>query len=138
MPAAKGEERSFPLQTQIYYQYIPEPILYISQCSLAYQSCILSSIPLHTLAYYPVYPCIPVLPDVGSMMVSPSFSSPLLSASSTIFSPMRSLTEPPALKNSHLATVRVRGRGRERRGGEEGEGRGRGGRGRVMKGHREF
>ncbi len=47
---------------------------------------------------------VPVFPDVGSMMVSPSFSSPFFSASSTILRAMRSLTLPPALKNSHFAT----------------------------------
>lgn len=36
--------------------------------------------------------------------VSPGFRRPLASASSTMRLPMRSLTLPPALKNSHLAT----------------------------------
>lgn len=47
---------------------------------------------------------VPVLPEVGSMMVSPGFSTPALSASSTIRRAMRSFTLPPALRNSHLAT----------------------------------
>merc|ERR1719462_795222 len=38
------------------------------------------------------------------MMVSPGLRIPCFSASSTIRSAMRSLTEPPALKNSHLAS----------------------------------
>lgn len=48
---------------------------------------------------------VPVLPEVGSMRTSPGLMRPDFSASSTILLPMRSLTEPPALKNSHLATV---------------------------------
>ena len=47
---------------------------------------------------------IPVLPEVGSMMVSPSFKVPSFSASSTILRAILSFTEPPALKNSHFAT----------------------------------
>lgn len=46
----------------------------------------------------------PVFPDVGSMMVSPGFSAPERSASSTMRRLIRSFTLPPALKNSHLAT----------------------------------
>ena len=46
----------------------------------------------------------PVLPEVGSMMVSPGLSWPFFSASSTILRAILSLTEPPALKNSHFAT----------------------------------
>lgn len=46
----------------------------------------------------------PVFPDVGSMSVSPGRSTPARSASSTMRRLMRSLTLPPALKNSHLAT----------------------------------
>lgn len=49
-------------------------------------------------------PHAPVFPDVGSMSVSPGRSTPARSASSTIRRLMRSLTLPPALKNSHLAT----------------------------------
>ena len=52
--------------------------------------------------------CVPVFPEVGSMIVSPPFSTPSLSASSTILTPILSLTEPPALKNSHLATEDMR------------------------------
>ena len=47
----------------------------------------------------------PVFPEVGSIMVSPGFKTPSFSASSTILTPMRSFTEPPALKYSHLATI---------------------------------
>ena len=47
----------------------------------------------------------PVLPEVGSMSVSPSRSQPSRSASSTIRTPIRSFTLPPGLRNSHLATV---------------------------------
>lgn len=50
-------------------------------------------------------PCkVPVLPEVGSMIVSPGLRIPALSASSTIRRPILSFTLPPALKNSHLAT----------------------------------
>lgn len=49
----------------------------------------------------------PVFPDVGSIIMSPCFKMPSLSASSNIRTPMRSLTDPPALKNSHLPTVRA-------------------------------
>ena len=48
---------------------------------------------------------IPVFPEVGSIKVSPCFSRPDFSASSTMRFPIRSLTDPPALKNSHLATI---------------------------------
>lgn len=41
------------------------------------------------------------------MMVHPGFSRPSFSASSTMRLPIRSLTDPPALKNSHLATVLI-------------------------------
>ena len=44
----------------------------------------------------------PVLPDVGSTMVPPGLSAPLVSAASTIASAMRSLTEPPGLLRSLL------------------------------------
>ena len=47
---------------------------------------------------------IPVFPEVGSIMVSPSFKLPSASADSIILLAMRSFTEPPALKYSHLAT----------------------------------
>ena len=46
---------------------------------------------------------IPVLPEVGSISVSPGLMRPDASASRIIWRPMRSLTDPPALKNSHLA-----------------------------------
>ena len=39
------------------------------------------------------------------MMVSPGLSMPDFSASSTILREILSLTDPPALKNSHLATA---------------------------------
>lgn len=48
---------------------------------------------------------LPVFPEVGSMMVSPGLRIPALSASSTIRRLILSLTLPPALKNSHLATT---------------------------------
>ena len=48
---------------------------------------------------------LPVLPEVGSIIVSPVLRRPFFSASSTMRRPMRSLTLPPALKNSHLTTV---------------------------------
>lgn len=47
---------------------------------------------------------LPVFPEVGSMIVSPGLRRPDLSASSTILKLILSLTLPPALKNSHLAT----------------------------------
>src|SRR5690606_9298488 len=51
----------------------------------------------------------PVFPLVPSMIVPPGFSRPFRSASSIIASPIRSLTEPPGLKNSTLART-VQGR----------------------------
>ena len=48
---------------------------------------------------------IPVLPDVGSIRVSPGLIRPDFSASSIIRFPIRSFTDPPALKNSHLARI---------------------------------
>ena len=42
----------------------------------------------------------PVLPDVGSMIVLPGPSRPRRSASSIIDSPIRSLIEPPGLARS--------------------------------------
>lgn len=50
---------------------------------------------------------IPVFPEVGSMRVSPGLMRPEASASSTIRSPILSFTDPPELKNSHLATVEI-------------------------------
>jgi hypothetical protein len=45
----------------------------------------------------------PVFPDVASTMVPPGFSLPDRSASAIILTAMRSLTEPPGLKNSTFA-----------------------------------
>lgn len=56
----------------------------------------------------------PVFPDVGSISVYPGFRVPSFSASSTIFNAMRSLTLPPALKYSHLATEQNKTRRRKR------------------------
>src|SRR5438093_800285 len=47
----------------------------------------------------------PVLPDVGSTIVPPGRSFPSRSASSIIARPMRSLTEPPGLRNSSFARI---------------------------------
>ena len=47
---------------------------------------------------------IPVFPEVGSMIVQPGLSSPAVSAASIMRLPIRSLTEPPALKYSHFTT----------------------------------
>src|SRR5450759_997155 len=44
----------------------------------------------------------PVLPEVGSMMVEPGLSLPLVSASSIMESAMRSLIDPPGLARSDL------------------------------------
>lgn len=44
-----------------------------------------------------------MFPEVGSIKVSPGLIFPSRSASSIIRFAMRSLTEPPALKNSHFA-----------------------------------
>ena len=46
-----------------------------------------------------------MLPDVGSTIVPPGFSSPLASAASIIFTAMRSLELPPGLRYSILATT---------------------------------
>ena len=51
----------------------------------------------------------PVLPEVGSMIVvTPGVIFPAFSASSIIRRAIRSLTLPPALKNSHLGKVIIR------------------------------
>ena len=51
----------------------------------------------------------PVLPDVGSTSTERSGAiRPLCSASSTIASPMRSLTEPSGLKNSSFSSSSAR------------------------------
>ncbi len=47
----------------------------------------------------------PVLPEVGSMMTEPSFSSPFASASSIMALAIRSFTEPAGLKYSSLARI---------------------------------
>src|SRR5436309_6956838 len=44
----------------------------------------------------------PVLPEVGSISVSPGLIRPERSASSSMRTPMRSLTLPPGFKNSHF------------------------------------
>src|SRR6478672_11577090 len=49
----------------------------------------------------------PVLPEVGSTIVPPGFSFPSRSACSIIARPIRSLTEPPGLRNSSLARIRA-------------------------------
>src|SRR3712207_3400270 len=48
---------------------------------------------------------VPVLPDVGSMIVPPGRSRPSRSAASTSRIATRSLIEPPGLKYSTLATI---------------------------------
>ena len=48
---------------------------------------------------------IPVFPDVASTMVPPGFKSPFASASWTIATAIRSLTEPPGLKDSTFAST---------------------------------
>ncbi len=47
----------------------------------------------------------PVLPLVGSMMTVSFFRMPRFSASSIMAMPMRSLTLPSGLKNSHLSRM---------------------------------
>jgi hypothetical protein len=46
-----------------------------------------------------------VLPEVGSTIVPPGFSSPDASAASIIRTAMRSFTEPPGLKYSTFAST---------------------------------
>ena len=53
----------------------------------------------------------PVLPDDGSRIVSPGCSTPSFSASSTIFSAMRSFDDPPGFWPSSLAKMRTSGFG---------------------------
>ena len=48
---------------------------------------------------------IPVLPEVGSIKVSPFLIRPCFSASSIIWRPIRSLMDPPGLKKSHLTQI---------------------------------
>jgi hypothetical protein len=50
----------------------------------------------------------PVLPEVGSMMVPPGLSAPRASAASTMDSAMRSLIEPPGLLRSDLIQTWMR------------------------------
>src|SRR4051812_24601067 len=50
----------------------------------------------------------PVLPDVGSMIVPPGFSLPERSASSIIASAMRSLMDPPGLARSDFIHTSAR------------------------------
>ena len=47
---------------------------------------------------------LPVLPDVGSISMSPGLILPVLAASSAILNAILSLTLPPGLKNSNLAS----------------------------------
>ena len=47
----------------------------------------------------------PVLPEVGSTIVPPGLSSPDCSAASIIRTAIRSLTDPPGLKYSTLAST---------------------------------
>ena len=47
----------------------------------------------------------PVLPEVGSTMVPPGWSSPEASAASIIRVAIRSFTEPPGLRYSTLAST---------------------------------
>src|SRR3954454_15178000 len=57
---------------------------------------------------------VPVLPEVGSMIVPPGRSRPSRSAASTMRSATRSLIDPPGLKTSILATSRQRRSGSRR------------------------
>ena len=62
---------------------------------------------------YPFNPAIkakpiPVFPEVGSMMTDPGWRRPSRSAVSIIRFAIRSLMDPPAEKNSTLATVQGR------------------------------
>src|SRR6185503_15833284 len=57
----------------------------------------------------------PVLPDVGSMIVLPGPSRPRRSASSTIDSAIRSLIEPPGLARSAFIQTSICGRLANRR-----------------------
>lgn len=57
-----------------------------------------------------------MFPLVGSIKVSPNLIRCDSSASSTMRRPIRSLTEPPALKNSHFATAIRKEEERERDG----------------------
>ena len=47
----------------------------------------------------------PVFPEVGSTIVPPGASAPLVSAAATIRSAIRSLTDPPGLKYSTFAST---------------------------------
>jgi len=47
----------------------------------------------------------PVLPEVASISVSPFLILCYASASRIILIPIRSFTEPPIFKNSHLANI---------------------------------
>src|SRR5215212_12216681 len=58
---------------------------------------------------------IPVLPDVGSMIVPPFFNTPRRSASSIIAMPMRSLIDPPGFARSSLIHTSFPGNSEYRR-----------------------
>ena len=53
----------------------------------------------------------PVLPEVGSSIVQPGWSSPSASAASTIASAARSLIDPVGLRSSSFAHSRTSGDG---------------------------
>ncbi len=64
----------------------------------------------HRMTRYPIRTptsasAMPVLPAVGSMIVPPFFRTPSRSARAIIPTPMRSLTDPPGLRNSSLAKI---------------------------------
>ena len=60
----------------------------------------MTMIALYPLAAAIIAMAIPVLPEVGSMMVPPAFSLPVASASLIIASTARSLMEPPGFPPS--------------------------------------
>lgn len=57
--------------------------------------------------YHTIDNPIPVFPDVGSIIVQPGVNRPCSSASSTMRKAMRSLTDPPGLKNSTFASEKI-------------------------------
>ena len=94
--------------------FIPlAPSVRTTSAPYAFRMFLLSTLMVSGMVRIVLYPLaaamaaspIPVLPDVGSMMVAPGFRTPLCSASSIIALPILSLTLPAGLKYSSLARM---------------------------------
>ena len=94
--------------------FIPlAPSVRTTSAPYAFRMFLLSTLMVSGMVRIVLYPLaaaiaaspIPVLPDVGSMMVAPGFRTPFCSASSIIALPILSLTLPAGLKYSSLARM---------------------------------